>query len=271
MDDLLTAREVQELLRIDRTTVYRMLKDGRLAGVKVGQQWRFPRCEVTRLLQKGPDPQPPPAPAPRATPAPGPDGLPLHCVQAIQDVFADLAGVSALTTAADGAALTTVSNGCRFCALLQSSPAGRAACRAEWAGLAARSQSEPTTATCHAGLSYLYGRIDSAGRPAAMLVGGQFRQPASRVDIAALAARYDLPVAALAATLAEVPLQDDAAVARIGAGLRKVAATFTALAQERAVMLDRLRHIAALSALGDERPKTKDEGRSFPLVMPTDT
>ncbi|MCA9947998.1 MAG: helix-turn-helix domain-containing protein, partial [Anaerolineales bacterium] len=38
MEDLLTTRQVQELLQVDRTTVYRMRKDGRLTGVKVGQQ-----------------------------------------------------------------------------------------------------------------------------------------------------------------------------------------------------------------------------------------
>ena len=38
MPNLLTAKEVQELLSVDRTTIYRMLKDGRLKGVKVGNQ-----------------------------------------------------------------------------------------------------------------------------------------------------------------------------------------------------------------------------------------
>ena len=50
MEDLLTTREVQELLHVDRITVYRMLSDGRLKGVKIGQQWRFPAREVDRLL-----------------------------------------------------------------------------------------------------------------------------------------------------------------------------------------------------------------------------
>ena len=49
-DTLLTTRQVQELLRVDRITVYRMLNDGRLKGVKIGQQWRFPAREVERLL-----------------------------------------------------------------------------------------------------------------------------------------------------------------------------------------------------------------------------
>ncbi len=49
MEDLLTTREVQELLKVDRITIYRMLQDGRLHGMKIGQQWRFPK-RVERLL-----------------------------------------------------------------------------------------------------------------------------------------------------------------------------------------------------------------------------
>ena len=50
MEELLTTKQVLDILQVDRTTIYRMLKDGRLSGVKVGQQWRFPRSEVEDLL-----------------------------------------------------------------------------------------------------------------------------------------------------------------------------------------------------------------------------
>lgn len=243
MDDLLTASEIQDLLKIDRTTLYRMLKDGRLAGSKVGRQWRFPRKAVETLLSGRPA-------AEQSLSAP-PSELPLHCIQAIQDVFANLAGVGALTTAPDGSALTRISSGCRFCALIQSSPSGQAACRAEWASLAARSQAAPHAAICHAGLSYLYGRIDIAGRPAAMLVGGQFRTPESQIDTADLAARTGLAEPDLAAALTDVRVHDADSSAQIGEGLRKVAETFATIAEERTAMLDRLRHIAALSAFGE--------------------
>ena len=50
MDAYLTAKQVEDLLNVDRTTIYRMLKDGRLAGVKIGQQWRFYTHKVEELL-----------------------------------------------------------------------------------------------------------------------------------------------------------------------------------------------------------------------------
>ena len=49
--DMLTAREVQDLLQVDRSTIYRMAEDGRLPAVKVGKQWRFPPEEINKRFQ----------------------------------------------------------------------------------------------------------------------------------------------------------------------------------------------------------------------------
>jgi excisionase family DNA binding protein len=44
--------EVAELLALSRRTIYRMMRDGRLAGVKLGAgPWRIPRETVVALLQ----------------------------------------------------------------------------------------------------------------------------------------------------------------------------------------------------------------------------
>ena len=51
---LLTALEVQELLHIDRSTVYRMAEDGRLPAIRVGRSWRFPADRIDALLDSGP-------------------------------------------------------------------------------------------------------------------------------------------------------------------------------------------------------------------------
>ena len=73
---LLTALEVQELLHIDRSTVYRMAEDGRLPAIRVGRSWRFPADRIEALLDSGPaeatspgSPSPPLAPG---TGSPGP-------------------------------------------------------------------------------------------------------------------------------------------------------------------------------------------------------
>ena len=43
--------EVAALLALSRRTIYRMIRDGRLAGVKLGSgPWRIPRSSLESLL-----------------------------------------------------------------------------------------------------------------------------------------------------------------------------------------------------------------------------
>jgi excisionase family DNA binding protein len=41
MSKIITLREVSEYLRVHTTTVYRLLKQGKLPAFKVGSDWRF--------------------------------------------------------------------------------------------------------------------------------------------------------------------------------------------------------------------------------------
>jgi len=48
---LLTVSEVADLLRINKSTVYRMAKQGRLPATRVGRQWRFRKSVLEGLLE----------------------------------------------------------------------------------------------------------------------------------------------------------------------------------------------------------------------------
>ena len=48
---LLTVTEVADLLRINKSTVYRMAKQGRLPATRVGRQWRFRKSVLDSLLE----------------------------------------------------------------------------------------------------------------------------------------------------------------------------------------------------------------------------
>ena len=48
--EILTPEEVAQLLRLDKETVYRNLRAGRLPGTKVGGQWRTRRSDLDLLL-----------------------------------------------------------------------------------------------------------------------------------------------------------------------------------------------------------------------------
>lgn len=51
--EMYTLKEVCEMLRISRRTIYNLLKDGKLKGVKVGREWRFSREQIEEFLRNG--------------------------------------------------------------------------------------------------------------------------------------------------------------------------------------------------------------------------
>lgn len=246
MSDLLTTKDLQDLLRIDRTTVYRMLNDGRLTGVKVGGQWRFPRKDLDALLEG--------KPADGHETKVNPTPLPVACVQAIQDVFAEVAEVGSVTTEPDGEPITQISNTCAFCALILGSESGRQACVASWRKLAALPEHRTEFVSCHAGLKYARARIEVEGSLTATLVAGQFHaEPPTPEEQAATAHRlaeaHGLDEGALLVTSEQIPVLSPKRQERLGHWLETVAGTFEDIGRERLDMMRRLRRIAEMSAL----------------------
>jgi excisionase family DNA binding protein len=160
---LLTALEVQELLHIDRSTVYRMAEDGRLPAIRVGRSWRFPADRIEALLDAAaadvPAPRADPptgapapdgsaahlAPAPASAPAADPTRTPLEAqdptlntdvASAAVEVAADLLGVMMVVTDMHGRPVTAVANQCTWFAAHADSPDVLDACVAEWRDLA---------------------------------------------------------------------------------------------------------------------------------------
>ncbi|MHB1416560.1 MAG: PocR ligand-binding domain-containing protein [Chloroflexota bacterium] len=249
MSELLTAKQVQELLQVDRTTIYRMLDDGRLTGVKVGHQWRFTRQEIDDLIAgtRGANHR---GPASSSLAEP----LPLNCLQTIQDVFAEIAEVGLVTTATNGEPLTNLSNPCRFCSLIMASEQGRHACISCWQEMALRPERTPTFVACHAGLQYARARIEVKGELVGILVAGQFyaEPPDCRTEdarIRDLAAAYGLDADEAIAAARRAPILDKRKRSQLGDWLQKIARTFEKVGGERADLVDRLRQIAAMTAL----------------------
>lgn len=246
MDDLLTTRELLELLKVDRTTVYRMLNAGRLSGVKVGGQWRFQRRDVEAMLKR--------ASAEPAVPPANSDFLPLHCVQAVQDVLAEIGAMGAVTTAPDGEPLTRISNACAFCSLLMGSETGRQACIGSWRTLAAQPGHRTEFLTCHAGLQYARARIEVDGSLFAVLIAGQFyaqapddAEQAGRVR--RLAEAHGIAPARLSEAAQELRVLGGKQLERIGVWLKTVAHTFEDIGHERAELMRRLHRIAKMSTI----------------------
>lgn len=51
-DEILTIREVSELLKINEKTTYRLAAEGKLPGFKVGGSWRFERQEISNWIKR---------------------------------------------------------------------------------------------------------------------------------------------------------------------------------------------------------------------------
>ena len=253
MDDLLTTKQLQDLLRIDRITIYRMLKDGRLRGFKVGGQWRFSHREIEAWLQEQQVRRgwTPALDLPTEGPASLSQMLPTGCIRAIQAVCAEAMGVSLVTTAMDGMPLSGVSNSCGFCTLILSTQAGRQRCASSW-----RQQPHGEIKTCHAGLWCASFAIAIGGQRVALANACQFTTQvpggAGRTwqpPLSELAAGLGLAEADLEAAKDTVRTIPENHVSRISELVRRVAETFSEIGQERLELLGRLEKIAEMSKL----------------------
>ncbi|WP_374209416.1 helix-turn-helix domain-containing protein [Klenkia sp. PcliD-1-E] len=65
---LLTTEEAADVLRIGRTTVYALIKDGHLRPVHIGRSCRISRAELERYVRRLDNPAPLPRRRPRVHP-----------------------------------------------------------------------------------------------------------------------------------------------------------------------------------------------------------
>lgn len=249
MDEFLTRKQVQELLQVDRITVYRMLNDGRIKGVKVGNQWRFSRNGISRLLG-----------------APTNEGeaevdagltvsdFPSDCVEKLQDVFAGILGVGAISVNLNGDPLTQPVFSNPFCRMMLSNDSCRKACQMSWRKIALRSTGNPRFHECHAGLRYLRSPIKMEGKNVAWMVTGQFyttpNNPQRNLEkIKNLSILHGLQFSDLEAAFAEIPVLKASQQEKVQDWAPKVAATVQSMLCERSELVTRLEKIAELSAM----------------------
>lgn len=251
MEDLLTTRQLQDLLQVDRITIYRMLNDGRLRGFKIGGQWRFSRRDIDAWLQEQqshPEVLDSAVPSPDQK-SPSPQSLPLSCVEAILDICAEALSIAAVVTDLSGFPLTKVSNSCVFCNLIMSTDEGRRRCMDAW-----QLNQSGNPASCHAGLLAVSAPIEVGGQLIAVTAGCQFAtEPLNGQDplwlsrLPVLASELDLNVQDLQSAAASVRLVPEDVLPRISRLLQRMATTFSEMGEERLSLLSRLQHISEMS------------------------
>lgn len=246
-DELMTTRELQDFLRVDRTTIYNMLNEGRLRGFKVGGQWRFSRREIEGWLREQRTEAVEPAVLPSS------NVLPLNCIQSIQTIFAEAMDVGAIVTRLDGDPLTRISNSCTFCNLVLSTPQGYQRCVGSWRALASQKERKPRLHRCHAGLLYARGRIEVEDAFVAMafagqiVVNGDMRQIAGGVNELATACEID--PTQLRETLPAIRAFTTERADQLMNLLEQLGETLSDIGMERLVLLRKLRHIAEVTAI----------------------
>lgn len=251
MNDLLTTHQLEEILKVDRITIYRMLGDGRLRGFQVGGQWRFPRSDVEswirgQCLDLGP----------LEIDKAGKNGeqasriFPMSCIQAVQSIFADAMDIATVTTDTEGHVLTEVSNGCDFCQTILSSKEGQRRCSIFW-----KSLGKAGVSTCHAGLLGAGDRITTKGEWIGIVVscqmdlqGGEAHHDVGwRENIPRLASELDLPEKILEADAARVRAIRADQMPRVSRLVKQVAETFSKIGEERLALVGRLERIAEIT------------------------
>ncbi len=248
MTELLTTKQLQDLLKIDRVTVYRMLNSGRLRGVKIGNQWRFPQSEIDRLLGESP-----PDTLTEDVPSEVLTDFPSECVSKVQDIFAGILGIGAVTVTLQGELLTEVTFCNPFCRMMISSPTGKKACQESWRKMTQKTGKQPPFMTCHAGLNYLRAPIVFDEKPTAWLIAGQFVvQSAERSQeerIRLIAEKHGLSANEVAAAASKIPVLKQSQLSQVQEWTPKVAATVQSILCERSGFMDRLQQISELSAI----------------------
>ena len=48
--DILTVKELCELLRLHPSTVYKLVREGKIPGFRIGNEWRFRRDVIMRWM-----------------------------------------------------------------------------------------------------------------------------------------------------------------------------------------------------------------------------
>jgi excisionase family DNA binding protein len=249
---MLTTKDLQQLLHVDRSTIYRMAESGQLPAIKVGRQWRFPADRINRWLE---DRNMRPA-ADRPSPDLIANGasvnglLPAEYITAIGDLFGEMLGVMVVVTDMDGEPLAPPSNPCGLFTLVNEQPGAVQQCVAGWRELAHDLDLAPRFAPSHLGLlcarSYLRVGAELRG---IILVGGiaPANWPPTEAEIAQIASDFGVDRDLIDEHLADVFHLDEDGRQRVLTLLPRLSRFLSEVTNERKQLLSKLDAIAALA------------------------
>lgn len=257
MSGMMTAKEVQEMLQVDRSTIYRMAESGRLPAIKVGKQWRFPTQQVESWMQLQID-----VGSPQTTRTNGPQVfghideleslIPVECVQLILDGYADLLGTMLVVTDLSGNPITEPSRPCGLFEAVSQEPHAVQKCIESWSLLGAAIDLEPSFNRSHLGLLCARSMIRVGAELKGMVIAGCLAPeewPPTPAEVNAMALELEVQPELLIPHLEQVYVLDQGQRQSVLDHLKRIANIVAHIVNERKTLVERLEAIADLTEL----------------------
>lgn len=251
---LLTAREVASLIKVDKSTVYRLAEAGRLPAVKVGRQWRFPEDLLLEWLGRRPNPAGPTSPAATGWQ----HRLSSQAGQALAAVLGELLGVMVLLTDMEGRPVAEAGNPCGLFTAVHRYPGVLERCVSGWREMADEPDLEPRWQTTPLGFLCARTLVRVGDQLKGMVLAGGIAPPhwpPAPPALEELAAGLGVPVEAMAPHLDEVhrlTLEQQQRVLRL---LPRLGALVSHLVRREPSLPDRA---AADAPTSDDEPKRSE-------------
>ncbi len=249
MNTLYTVRQVQDILKVDRITIYRMLQDGRLKGMKIGQQWRFSQDEVQRLLG-GNEPGSPALPQMALADS----SFPTHCIQTIQNLFSEISTLPGFTVDLNGELLTEISKPSNLMLHMLGTVQGRDTCRQTWIQIVKETATHNGVMQSREGFYFAAAPVYDMDTHIGAFISGQFY--ASKPDhyeealrVAEIARKYQLDAAVLQEEIKHTPVIPVEKHPDVAAWVLAASHAMQSILKERTGFLLRLQQIADLTQL----------------------
>ncbi len=262
MANLLTTKDVQALIKVDKSTIYRMAEAGRIPAIKVGRQWRFPEDRLQQWL--GEQSAAPVQEAEETMAAPAvTDGLagllPPNTIEALAQLLGEVLGAMVILTDMEGQPLTAVANPCGMFEAVESVSGTLERCTNGWRDLAGEADLTPRFVPTHLGFLCARGFIRVGSELRGMvIVGGvapeEWPPPPERIE--AMAAELGMAVDDLSSHIDEVYHLDTDQRDSIVALIPRVGTLISHLANERGHLVTKLDAIASLAGMAPQRSET---------------
>ena len=255
MTTMLTTKDLQELINVDRSTIYRMAESGRLPAIKVGRQWRFPAREIEAWLAGGEPSAPAPLPEEQAVGELADMLLP-GVAKPLSDLIGNIFGVMVLVTDLDGRPLIEPANPCGLFRFVHDTPATHSMCADTWRELGADPDRLPRFRPTPLGFECARGFIRVGPEVKGMVIMGGIAPaewPPTAQEVRAMASSLAIGADALADHIDEVFYLDRSHQAWVLEYLPRISNLFSRIARERSRLVDRLDTIASLAGSTNQR------------------